>query len=243
MNVGNYNFHQMLFALDTFKGIGEKIGYLEKIQNELKRIIVCFESEKSLPLEMYASPNYYAEECCSELANFIKHQSGTLSSNPYDKNLPGEGKLRGLVKAELVNYKKLLTIVEDEINSIQKKNTSSQENTKRKENTKKEIKFILIERYSPQIISKLLNESKGQKIIWNSSIGELIDLVKIIIILELVDKLEEKHLPKFIANNFVDSSKKIYAIPQIDKVHKMLQNTFWLNEKRAKSESSKYFNN
>lgn len=234
MIVGNYNFHQILFALDTFREVDEKIGYLEKIKHELSRIISCFESPKTLPLKMYASKNINVEGACDELKDFIKHQFDIISSNPYDKRYPGEGELRGLVRSELINYQKVHTIIVDEIATLQKENPIKI----KPEIVKKETKFIKLEKFSPHFISKLLNELTGQKIIWNSSIGELIDLVKIMIILELVNDLEEDNLPKFIAKNFVNENKIKYTIPQIDKVHKMLQNTFWLN---GRSESPKYF--
>ena len=232
MIVGNYNFHQILFALDTFKEIDEKIGYLEKIEHELNRIIACFEAPKTLPLKMYASKNINLEGACNELKDFVTHQFDIISSNPYDKRYPGEGELRGLVRTELINYQKMYTIIVDEIASFQK------EAPKSKKPATKKTKFITLEKFSPHFISKLLNELTGQKIVWNSSIGELIDLVKIMIILELINGLEEDNLPKYIAKNFVNESKEKYTISQIDKVHKMLQNTFWLN---GRSESPKYF--
>ncbi|MCF6269257.1 MAG: hypothetical protein L3J41_06085 [Melioribacteraceae bacterium] len=232
MIVGNYNFHQILFALDTFKEVDEKIEYLIKIKRELVRIVACFEEPKTLPLKMYASKNINIEGSCEELKDFIKHQFKTISSNPYDTRYPGEGELRGLVRAELVNYQKVLTIIKDEIDLLEKKNPKSEKLIVVKN------KFITLEKFSPHFISKLLKELTGQKIIWNSSIGELIDLVKIMIILELVNDLEEDNLPKFVTKHFVNRSKEKYTIPQIEKVHKMLQNTFWQN---GRNESPKYF--
>jgi len=241
MIVGNYNLHQILFALDTFKGVDEKIGYLAKIRHELNRIVLCFETPQTLPLKMYASQNINLEGTCDELMNFVSHQFEVISSNPYDKRYPGEGELRGLVRTELINYQKLLTIIDDEINSIKSVKPKSEIHTvnnskKEKFTTKK--KFIRVEKYSPHFISKILNELTGQKIIWNSSIGELIDFVKIMIILDLVSELEEGNLSQYISKNFVNERKEKYTIPQIEKVHKMLQNTFWLNGRR---QSPKYF--
>lgn len=225
MIVGNYNFQQILFAIDTFKEINEKTGYLEKIKRELKRIVACFETPKTLPFKMYASQNNNIEGCCTEFKDFIKHQFETISSNPYDKRYPGEGELRGLVRTELVNYQKVLTIIEDEIASIQKENPKSQKSTE------KTTKFITLVKFSPYFVSKSLNNLTGEKIIWNNSIGELIDLVKIMIILELINELHDDSLPKFIVKNFVNRNKEEYTILQVDKVHKMLLNTFWLNER------------
>ena len=232
MIVGNFNFHQILFALDTFKEVDEKIGYLENNKRELNRIVTCFEEPKTLPLKMYASKNINIEGSCDELKNFIKHQFETISSNPYDTRYPGEGELRGLVRAELINYQKVLTIIEDEIDLLKKKNLKIDKPIMIKS------KFITLKKSSPHFISKLLSELTEQKIIWNSSIGELIDLVKIMIILELVKGLEEDDIPKFISKHFVNRSKEKYTIPHVEKVHTMLQNTFWQS---GRSDNPKYF--
>ena len=232
MIVGNYNFHQILFALDTFGTVGEKIGYLESIKNDIGRIIECFETRKTLPLKMYASNNMSIEGNCDELKIFIKHQFDIISSNPYDKRYPGEGELRGLLRSELINYQKLYNIVEDELNSTKKVEVEKKNSSKSKD------EFVTLERLSPHNVAKLLNKLNGGKIIWNSSIGELIDLIKIMIVLELIEGLEESQLPKFIVKNFVDDNKEKYKVHQIEKVHKMLQNTFWLNSRNS---SPKFF--
>jgi hypothetical protein len=232
MIVGNYNYHQILFALDSFSEVDEKIGYLEKIEHDLKRVVESFKVPRTLPLKMYASKNINIGEDCDELKDFIKHQFEIISSNPYDKRYPGEGTLRGLVRAELINYQKLLTIVQDEKASIEKKQL------KKSVPIEDDKQFILLEKTSPHYIAKLLNSLNNQKIIWNSSVGELIDLIKIIIILELVPGLGEDNLATFISKNFVDEKKIKYTASQIEKVYKMLQNTFWLN---GRSEDPKYF--
>ena len=232
MIVGNYNYHQILFALDSFSEIDEKIGYLDKIERDLKRVVETFDAPKTLPLKMYASKTINVGDNCQELKDFISHQFERISTNPYDKRYPGEGTLRGLVRTELINYQKLLTIVHDEKVSIEKANS---EIIKTK---KVEDKYVVLEKVSPHFTAKMLNKLDNQKIIWQSSIGELIDLTKIIIILELIPGLEDSNLTSFISKNFVDEKKEKYTIPQIEKVYQMLQNTFWLN---GRSESPKYF--
>ena len=231
MFVGNFNYHQILFALDTFNLEEDKIGYLEKIVNELSRIVECFETPKALPLKMYASKNISIESSCNELKDFIKKQFEMITTNPYDKRYPSEGQLRGLVRAEVINYKKLLSIVTDEVNSINEKKKEKIEVTIKKNS------FVLPIKTTPNHISKLLKNEYG-KIIWDSSIGELIDLIKVIIILEINPGLTEDKIAMLISDRFVNSEKERFLLSQVEKVQLMLQSTFWLN---SKSSSPKYF--
>ena len=228
MIVGNFNYHQILFALDTFSNAEDKLGYLEKIRSELLRIIDCFEIPKSLPLKMYASKNISIEGACSELKNFIRTQFEMITTNPYDKRYPGEGQLRGLVRAELMNYKKIITIVEDEIENIC---TSLEKiDVNEKLQNSKLNNYILPQKKTPSYVAKIIKEKSG-KIIWENSIGELIELMKITIILDLIDELDEDNLISFICDNFVTSDKERFSPIQVEKVLKMLRNTFWLNSK------------
>jgi hypothetical protein len=233
MIVGNFNYHQILFALDTFKLNDEKLGYLEKINSELDRVIKCFEAPKALPLKMYASDNINIDDSCKELKEYIKKQFEIISTNPYDKRYPGEGELRGLVRSELINYKKLRTIVNDEINNIIEKIKSEAA----KVTPEKEV-FFTPKKVTPSHIAKLIKNNPQRKIVWENSIGELIDMVKILIILELYPGLNEKKISAFICEHFVNPSKEKYQLNQIDKVYKMLQNTLWKNNK---NNTTKFF--
>ena len=235
MVVGNFNYHQILFALDTFKLNDEKLSYLEKIQEELNRITDCFESQKSLPLKMYASKNMNISGNCNELREFIKKQFEMLTTNPYDNRYPGEGELRALVGSELMNYKKLLGIVNDEIKDLCK--AIKTQNYISEKVKKIEQNFISPKKITPNYISKLL-KNENDKIIWDNSIGELIDLIKIIIVLELDPNLDEDKISSLICNRFVNSRKEQYIPIQVEKVYDMLQSTFWLN---SRSLSPKYF--
>ena len=94
--------------------------------------------------------------------------------------------------------------------------------TSREKREKKKSNFIMFESYSPQIIAKLLNEFKGDKIVWFSSDRKLIELVKKTATLKLIDQLDENSLPNFIVKNFVNGDKKNYTISEIEKVYKTL---------------------
>jgi hypothetical protein len=228
MIVGNFNYHQILFAIDSFNNFEDKLGYLDKIEKELKRIIACFDTPRSLPLKMYASKNISIGNNCEELKEFIKSQFEIATSNPYDTRYPGEGALRGLVRNELMNYSKLLSIIQDEKSGIINNYSGKGSNE-----ISKTDKYINLVKKSPHYVAKTLSSNTGKKIIWNDSIGELIDLMKIIVILELIPELHESNLSRFISKNFVDIKKDKFSLAQIEKVFSMLQNTFWQNGRTA----------
>lgn len=227
MFVGNFNYHQILFALDTFSLDNEKLGYLEKISDELTRIVKCFEAPKSLPLNMYASTNISIEDNSPELQRFIKKQFDTVTSNPYDRRYPGESELKSLLKSETLKYNKLLMIVNKDIEEIIKKigkqNYISNEPTI-------ENNFILPQKSTPNFISYLLINNTGM-IIWDKSIGELIDLIKVIIVLELYPDFDEGEIINLICKRFVNYKKELFSPTQVEKTYNMLQNTFWLNSR------------
>ena len=236
MIVGNYNYHQILFAIDSFNNLDDKMGYLDKIETELKRIINCFDAPKTLTLKMNASKNITTENNCDELKDFIRKQFEMVTTNPYDTRYPGEGTLRGLVRSELINYTKLLAIIEDEKSNIIKNHSIKKEENEFRIISKSS--YILLEKNTPHNIAKTIRENYGKKIVWINSIGELIDIIKIIIVLELIPGLNEKRLINFISKNFVNINKGPFKTTQIEKVYGMLQNTFWQNER---SEKPKYF--
>ena len=230
MIVGNFNYHQILFALDSFYNLDDKIGYLEKIHSELVRIITCFEMPKSLPLKMYASKTMQINGSCQELKDFIKAQFDLATSNPYDSRYPGEAQLRSLVRVELVNYKKMHSVVEDELKSIL--TMQNKLATEKKKAMGKENNFIIPQKNTPKDIAEIL-ETKAGKVVWKNSVGELIELIKVIIILDLIHNLDDDDIIPFICSNFVDSNYEKFSPFQIEKVYKMLANTFWLNGKNS----------
>ncbi|MBU0475711.1 MAG: hypothetical protein KKF62_16315 [Bacteroidetes bacterium] len=227
MFAGNFNYHQILFALDTFNHDNEKIGYLEKISDELTRIVDCFESPKSLPLNMYASKNLSITDNNPELQGFIKKQFDLVTSNPYDKRYPSESELKSLLKSETLKYKKLLMIVnkdlEELIGKIEPQNYIVSEPVN-------ENNFIFPQKSTPNFISYLLINT-NRMIIWEKSIGELIDLIKIIIVLELYPDIDENGIINLICKRFVNNNKELFSTRQVDKTYNMLQNTFWLNSR------------
>jgi hypothetical protein len=226
MVVGNYNYHQIMFAVDMFNLDYEKLSYFMKIKGELNRIIACFEANKTVPLKMFASQNINVEGSCLELKEFITKQFETRDEDSTEKRFPGEAQLRGLVRSELNNYKKLLTILADDINKF--KENSKKQNNIQKVTLEQKQNFIRIQNITPSYISGLLEKENGM-IIWNSSIGKLIDILKIIIVLEINTSIVDDKIVTIICDRFVNSNRENYLAAYVEKVHKMMRNTIWLN--------------
>lgn len=230
MQAGNFNYHQILFTLDTIKKDEEKLTYLNEIGSQIDKIITSFEAPKLFPLNVYALKDLDIEENCRELHDFISKQfsySSNSERNSHRRKYPGESELKGLLRKEILNYKKLSMIVNEEINNLSRfTKTPNNEFF----NDQFFDEFILPIKTTPKYITNLLISSKA-KIIWNKSIGELIDLIKIIIVLELHPKIENNGIIDLICDRFVDRNKEPYSNMHVVKTHNMLENTFWQNSR------------
>ena len=125
MIVGNFNIHQIMFSLEMFDNKSDKLGYLYQTKKELERIIRCFESNKSLPLKMYANEYTMLDGNCPELRDFIKKHYKKLNKNPWDSRQSVEGKLRTLITNELIEYKKIILVIDGEIRLLEKSSSSN----------------------------------------------------------------------------------------------------------------------
>lgn len=220
MIVGNYNLHQILFSLEMFDTKEDKLGYLYKLKKELQRIIRCFDSSKTLPLRMYAVDNIQIEGNCEELKTFIRKQF-ELQNNPWEKRNPSEGKLRALMTKEVVDYKKFILLIDNEIKLIEQRGAKSE-----KIPTEPKITYIKIKKIDHLAIASLIKEKK-EKIVWEYSIGELIELVNDIMNKKLISDLDENNLSKFIVANFVDRNEKDFSLKKIEHVYSMFLKTIW----------------
>jgi len=229
MLTGNYDYYQILFTLDTFKFNSEKLDYLKEISSNLNKIIDCFEAPKTFPLKMYALKDLSIDGNCKELQEFISKQYSFSNLNNQRRIYPGESELKGLLRKELINYKKLATMVSIEIRELIKliglQNISHPEIFSKKD-------CIFPFKVSPKYISSLLINN-SRKIIWSKSIGELIDLIKIILVLELYPEVNESQIINLICSRFVNTKKEFYSIDQVSKTKIMLENTFWQNSSVA----------
>ncbi|PIQ08851.1 MAG: hypothetical protein COW71_09615 [Ignavibacteriales bacterium CG18_big_fil_WC_8_21_14_2_50_31_20] len=225
MFAGNFNYHQILFTLDTFKHSSEKLTYLTEISSELNRIIDCFEAPKNFPLKMYASKDVNIEGNCKELQDFISKQYNFTNLNNHRRIYPGESQLKGLLRKELINYKKLSSLVDMEIKQLSK--PIREQNIVIHEPASKN-NFIIPLKTTPKYIVSLLTNN-NEKIIWNKSIGELIDLMKIIMVLELHPEVDEKQIVNLICTRFVNTNHENYSHNQVVKTKETLENIFWQN--------------
>ncbi|NOX67545.1 MAG: hypothetical protein GXO85_17510 [Chlorobi bacterium] len=223
MIVGNYNHHQILFSLEMFDTKEDKLGYLYKLKKELQRIIRCFDSSKTLPLRMYAVDNIQIEGNCEELKTFIRRQF-ELQNNPWEKRNPSEGKLRALMTKEVVDYKKFTLLIENEIKLIEQRGAKPQKIPAEPKNT-----YVKIKKIDHLAIASLIKDRK-EKIVWEYSIGELIDLVNDIMNKKLIKGLDENNLSKFIVANFVDRDEEDFSLEKIEHVYSMFLKTIWLSK-------------
>jgi hypothetical protein len=220
MIVGNYNLHQILFSLEMFDTKEDKLGYLYKLKKELQRIIRCFDSSKTLPLRMYAVDNIQIEGNCDELKSFIRKQF-ELQDNPWEKRNPNETKLRTALTKEVIDYKKLTLLIDNEIKLIEQRGPKPKKIPDEPKN-----KYVKIKKIDHLAIASLIKDRK-EKIVWEYSIGELIELVNDIMNKKLIHGLDENNLSKFIITNFVDKDEKDFSLEKIEHVYSMFLKTIW----------------
>lgn len=228
MIVGNFNLHQILFSLEMFEKKEDKLGYLYKMAKELQRIIRCFESSKTLPLRMYAVDNIQIDGNCDELKVFIRKQF-KAANNPWEKRTPDEGKLKISATKEVIDYKKILLLIDNEIQLIENRTAHNTNIDHEPEKSSIKVKDI---NYSS--IASLLKKDRSQ-IIWEHSIGELIELVNSILDKKLIKNLNENNLPQFISKNFVDKDESNYSLEKIEKVYSMFLKTIWSSKTDTKT--------
>ena len=221
MIIEELNPHKILFSLERFTQKKDKLGYLFKMKKEVRRIIKCFESSKTLPLKMYAVDNIQIEGNCAELKTFIRDQIKLANKNSWEKRIPDEGKLRTLITKEVIQYKKVVILIDGEIKLIENRPA-------KKEDVKPEPKkkFIKIDKLDHVEIVNLLKENK-EKLLWENSVGELIELVNNIMNEKLITELNESNMPKFISNKFVDSKENDFSLKKVEKVYAMFLKTIW----------------
>lgn len=199
----------------------DKLGYLYQMKKELQRIISCFEASKVLPLKMYAVDSIQIDGNCDELKTFVRKQFSRANKNTWEKRNPNEGQLRTLLIKEIVAYKKIMLIIDGEIKLIERSTSEEKAINPEPRNISINIKEI-----NHSSILSLLRENES-KIIWEYSIGELIELVNSIVTKKLVPNLNEGNLAEFIVDNFVDENQNEFLLEQVKKVHSMFRLTIF----------------
>jgi hypothetical protein len=115
MSRKDFNYHKVLFTLQTLASPEEKLSYLYNVKIEINRIIKCFSSQKFQALKKYAVKNIYAEDGCEELTEFLKEIIGYYNSPQYGDRYISDEVLKRHLKEEVKKYKNFLKIVDSEI--------------------------------------------------------------------------------------------------------------------------------
>lgn len=110
-----FNYHKVLFTLETFNTYEEKIAYLYKIKIDVNRVIQCFARPKFQALKKYATKNIFAEDGCDELTEFLKKVIGYYNSPLYGDRYISDDILKRHLKEEVIQYKNFLKIIDSEI--------------------------------------------------------------------------------------------------------------------------------
>ncbi|MCB0750920.1 MAG: hypothetical protein KDC52_05560 [Ignavibacteriae bacterium] len=184
MVAGKFNYHKILFTLDTFSSAEEKLSYLFSIQIEVNKVVKCFAQSKFQPLRNYAAENKFADDGCEELTDFLKKIIGYYNSPLYSTRFISEEILKRHLREEVLNYKKFLRLIESEIahwteqrekiNAKNNKSNNSREN--KMEDYKKSQTDLDEERLNQVDNSTSIRElkEKQKKIVWKGSKEDLI---------------------------------------------------------------------
>lgn len=165
-----FNYHKVIFTLETLSTPEEKISYLFSIKVEVNRVIKCFSTQKLQALKKYVVKNIFAEDGCDELTDFLKEVIGYYSSHKYgDRNIRDEI-LKRHMNEQVIKYKNFLKIINSEIDYwIQQRDNTNTKSENKSEENMKELNTV----ESSTSMRELLEE-KNQKITWKGSKEDLI---------------------------------------------------------------------
>lgn len=176
-----FNYHKVLFTLETYKTAEEKISYLYKVKVDLNRIIQCFSRKKFQALKKYAKPNIFSEDGCKELTDFLKEVIGYYNSPLYGDRYISDEILSRHIKEEVKKYKNFIKIVDSEINYwIEQRDSKTTTKNKKKEDmielSKKETAIIdeQLKETDPSTSMRELIEDNKKKIVWKGKPEDLI---------------------------------------------------------------------
>ncbi|MBK7103933.1 MAG: hypothetical protein IPH62_01440 [Ignavibacteriae bacterium] len=192
MVAGRFNYHKILFTLDTFQTSEEKLSFLYGVKLEVNKVIQCFTQTKFQPLRNYVSENKFADDGCSELTEFLKTVIGYYNSPLYSNRFISEEILKRHLREEVINYKKFQKLVDAEINfwieqrekfNNQKENSFYKREEKMEEikNSQNEIEEENQNRFEDESLNQFENSTsirelkeKQRKIVWKGSKEDLI---------------------------------------------------------------------
>ncbi len=184
MVAGRFNYHKILFSLETFSSAEEKLSYLYGVKVEVTKVIQCFTHNKFQPLRNYAKKNIFAEDGCDELTEYLQQVIGYYNSPLYSSRFISEEILKRHLREEVIKYKKFARMIDSEI-SYYVEQRDSLKNINVVANKSREIKMEdynntnenfedneLNRNDNSTSIRELLNKQK--KIVWKGSKEELI---------------------------------------------------------------------
>ncbi|MCW8849038.1 MAG: hypothetical protein OQJ81_03590, partial [Melioribacteraceae bacterium] len=220
MSASRFNFHKILFTLETFSTPEEKISYLFSIKVDVNRVIKCFSTQKTQALKKYVVKNIFAEDGCDELSIFLKEVMGYYNSPQYgDRNISDEI-LKRHMKEEVIKYKNFLKEVDSEIEYwvIQRdKNNSKIEN-------KSDVNMNDLKNIDSEILEEKINadasstsmrellERKQKKITWKGSKEDLIYFFDQLFSQQLLRTKSYDEIFSIVSHYFVDENGEAILI-------------------------------
>lgn len=220
MSAKKFNFHKILFTLETFTSPEEKISYLFSIKVDVNRVIKCFSTQKTQALKKYVVKNIFAEDGCDELSAFLKEVMGYYNSPQYgDRNISDEI-LKRHMKEEVIKYKNFLKEVDSEIEYwvLQRDKNNSKIEKKSDENMndlKNLDSEILEEKMNAEASStsmRELLEHKQKKITWNGSKEDLIYFFDQLFSQQLLRTKSYDEIFSIVSHYFVDENGEAILI-------------------------------
>lgn len=180
MGETKYNYHKVLFVLNTLKTPEEKISYLYSVKVDVNRVIQCFTRKKFQKLKKYAQKNIFAEDGCDELTDFLKEVISYYNSPNYGDRYISDEILTRHLKEEVTKYKNFLKILDSEIefwiDSRDKEKSIIESENKMEDLTKtnQDIAINDSKKTAKSTSIRELKESKQKKITWHGKKEDLI---------------------------------------------------------------------
>ena len=220
MSEKKFNYHKVLFTLETFSTPEEKISYLFSIKVDVNRVIKCFSTQKLQALKKYVVKNIFAEDGCDELSAFLKEVMGYYNSPQYgDRNI-SDDILKRHMNQEVIKYKNFLKVVDSEIEYwvIQRDKNNSKPENKSDENMnelKNIERDIVQEKFTPENSSTSMRElldERQKKITWNGSKEDLIYFFDQLFSQQLLKTKSYDEIFSIVSHYFVDENGEAILI-------------------------------
>ncbi|MBI1931377.1 MAG: hypothetical protein HYS24_02425 [Ignavibacteriales bacterium] len=187
MVVGKFNYHQILFTLETYLKIEEKLSFLFEVKIEVNKVIQCFVQTKFQPLRNYITKNKFTDDGCDELTEFLQKVAGFYNSPLYSNRFLSDEILKRHLREEVLNYKKFVRLIDAEITYwIEQREKENNKNTLRESTMREQENFQdEIEEQQSKFKDEKPNQmenstsirelkEKQRKIVWKGSKEDLI---------------------------------------------------------------------